>query len=135
MNSSSWRERMHSDLVVAGMAERTREAYLRAVKMLSRFYNNADPTTLSEDQVKDYMLWMRHERRAAPGRAAPGTLKIMIGGLRFFYRRTCGLDWKTASQEQPGHKSHATDSVFPPDFCITAQQQKSEHRWGLLEQS
>ena len=32
---------------------------------------------------------MRHE-----GRAAPGTLKIMIGGLRFFYRRTCGIDWK-----------------------------------------
>ena len=67
--------------------------------------------------------------------ATPGTLKIMIGGLRFFYRRTCGLDWKTASQEQPGHKSHATDSVFPPDFCITAQQQKSEHRSGMLEQS
>ena len=84
-----WRERMHSDMVVAGLAERTREAYLRAVRMLSQYYNGADPAQLTEQQVKDYLLWMRHEKRAAPG-----TLKITIGGLRFFYRQTCGLDWK-----------------------------------------
>ena len=60
MNSSNWRERMVSDLVVAGMADRTREAYLRAVRLLSRFFNESDPSTLTEDQVKDYMLWMRH---------------------------------------------------------------------------
>ena len=89
MNVSSWRERMLSDLIVAGLAERTQEAYLRAVRLLSRFYNNIDPATLTEQQVKDYLLWMRHEKRAAPG-----TLKIAIGGLRFFYRQTCGLDWK-----------------------------------------
>ena len=43
MNSSNWRERMVSDLVVAGMADRTREAYVRAVRLLSRFYNDSDP--------------------------------------------------------------------------------------------
>lgn len=89
MAVSNWRERMVSDLVVAGMADRTQEAYLRAISLLSKFYHGADPAQLSEEQVKDYLLWLRHERRAAPG-----TLKIAIGGLRFFYRRTCGLDWK-----------------------------------------
>ncbi|MCA9195812.1 MAG: phage integrase N-terminal SAM-like domain-containing protein, partial [Planctomycetales bacterium] len=67
MTSSNWREKMQADLVVAGMAERTQEAYLRAVSMLSKFFHNADPAMLTEEQVKDYMLWMRHERRAAPG--------------------------------------------------------------------
>ncbi len=80
---------MLGDLIVAGMAQRTQEAYLRAVRQLSDFYNGTDPAQLSEQQVKDYMLWMRHERRAAPG-----TLKIMIGGLRFFYRHTCEFNWK-----------------------------------------
>ena len=89
MTSSNWREKMQADLVVAGMAERTQEAYLRAVSMLSKFFHNADPAMLTEEQVKDYMLWMRHERRAAPG-----TLKIMIGGLRFYYRQTCGFEWR-----------------------------------------
>lgn len=89
MNASLWRERMLSDLVVAGMADRTQVAYLRAVRMLSNFYSEDDPTHLTELQVKDYLLWLRHEKRAAPG-----TLKIAIGGLRFFYRQTCGVDWK-----------------------------------------
>lgn len=89
MNTQSWHERMHSDLVVAGLAERTQEAYLRAVRQLSQYYSGTDPGRLSEQQVKDYLLWMRHEKRAAPG-----TLKITIGGLRFFYRQTCGLNWK-----------------------------------------
>ena len=48
-----WRDRMHDDLVVAGMAERTCVAYLRSVRLLSKHYNNADPSQLSEDQVKD----------------------------------------------------------------------------------
>ena len=60
MNSSNRRERMVSDLVVAGMADRTREAYLRAVRLLSRFCNDSDPSTLTEEQVKDYMLWIHH---------------------------------------------------------------------------
>lgn len=89
MSSLLWRERMLADMVVAGLAERTQEAYLRAVRLLSQFHSHADPTQLTEEQVKGYLLWMRHEKRAAPG-----TLKIAIGGLRFFYRQTCGVDWK-----------------------------------------
>ena len=79
MNSQSWYDRMHADLVVAGMAERTQEAYLRAVRQLRDYYSGTDPDQLSEQKVKDYLLWLRHEKRAAPG-----TLKIAIGGLRFF---------------------------------------------------
>ncbi len=54
------------------MADRAREACLRAVRLLSRFYYYSDPSTLTEEQVKDYMLWTRHPRRAASR-----TLEIM----------------------------------------------------------
>ena len=59
MNSQSWHERMHSDLIVAGMAERTQEAYLRAVRQLRDYYSGTDPDQLSEQQLKDYLLWLR----------------------------------------------------------------------------
>ena len=88
MNDNSWHDSMLAVLVVAGLAERTQEAYLRAVRQLSRFYDGRCPTQITEQQVKDYLLWMRAEKRAAPG-----TLKIAIGGLRFFYRQTCARDW------------------------------------------
>lgn len=86
---NNWHQRMQADLVVAGLADRTQEAYLRAVRQLGEYYNGTQPEDLTEQQVKDYLLWMRTEKRAAPG-----TLKIAIGGLRFFYRQTCDLNWK-----------------------------------------
>ena len=88
MNDRTWHEEMLADLVVAGLAERTQEAYLRAVRQLSRFYDDRCPTQITEQQVKDYLLWMRAEKRAAPG-----TLKIAIGGLRFFFRQTSPREW------------------------------------------
>ena len=89
MNDLLWHATMQADLVVAGMSERTQEAYLRAVRQLSQYYSGTLPAELSEQQVKDYLLWLRTEKRAAPG-----TLRIAIGGLRFFYRQTCQRDWK-----------------------------------------
>ena len=43
----------------------------------------------SADDVRDYLVWLRGEKRAAPG-----TLKIAINGLRFYYRHTCPRDWQ-----------------------------------------
>ena len=88
MNEPTWHQQMLADLVVAGMAERTQEAYLRAVRQLQAYYNGTDPTEICEQQVKDYLLWMRAEKRAAPG-----TLRIAIGGLRFYYRQTFPTGW------------------------------------------
>lgn len=88
MSDRTWQEDMLADLVVAGLAERTQEAYLRAVRQLSRFYDGRCPTRITQQQVKEYLLWMRVEKRAAAG-----TLKIAIGGLRFFYRQTCPRTW------------------------------------------
>ena len=48
---------MLRDLVVAGMAQRTHEAYLRAVRQLVGFHNGCSPEELSEPQVKEYLLW------------------------------------------------------------------------------
>ena len=88
VRAGDWHERMLGDLLVAGMAERTQEAYLRAVRQLVKFHDGALPEELSEPQVKAYLLWLRGEKRAAAG-----TLRIAIGGLRFFYRQTCPRDW------------------------------------------
>ncbi len=88
MMNATWHTEMLGDLVVAGLSERTREAYLRAVRQLAVFYNGRSPATLDEQQVREYLLWMRTEKRAAPG-----TLRIAIGGLRFFFRHTCRREW------------------------------------------
>ena len=67
MQNESWDVRMDGDMVIAGLSERTREAYLRAARQLAQFHQMADPGTLEEQHVKDYLLWLRTEKRAAPG--------------------------------------------------------------------
>ena len=73
MQNESWDVRMDGDMVIAGLSERTREAYLRAARQLAQFHQMADPGTLEEQHVKDYLLWLRTEKRAAPG-----TLRIAL---------------------------------------------------------
>jgi integrase/recombinase XerD len=90
MKNESWDVRMDGDMVIAGLSERTREAYLRAARQLAKFHQRADPGTLEEQHIKDYLLWLRTEKRAAPG-----TLRIAFNGIRFFYRHSCPRDWIT----------------------------------------
>ena len=53
MNShQQWHKRMKADLVVAGMAERTQEAYRRAVRQLGRFHTGRSPEEFSRCEVR-----------------------------------------------------------------------------------
>ena len=80
MQNESWDVRMDGDMVIAGLSERTREAYLRAARQLAKFHRRADPGTLAErERCKGgrcyWRFWLvrsrgwrrlvRRERRAA----------------------------------------------------------------------
>ncbi len=85
----TWAQRMSGDMRIAGLSERTEAAYLRAVRQLAKFYQGRSPEDLSEADVREYLVWLRGEQRAAPG-----TLKVAINGLRFYYRHTCPRAWQ-----------------------------------------
>jgi hypothetical protein len=82
--------RMDGDMVIAGLSERTREAYRRAVRQLAMFHRRADPGTLEEQHVNVYLLWLRTEKRAASG-----TLRGDV---------TCITQLTNARDEHPAHK-------------------------------
>jgi len=83
------RRKFLQDLQFAGLAERTCEAYVRAVRQLADHYGQS-PDTLSEAQVRDYLSYVKNERRFARG-----SLTIVYSALKFFFRRTVARDWKT----------------------------------------
>ena len=76
------RERMQHDLVVRGMALRTQEAYLAAVKGLAQHYHQR-PDILSVQQVEGYIRHLIEQRHLAPN-----SVRIAVCGLRFFYTVT-----------------------------------------------
>lgn len=83
------RQRMHEDLQLRGLAERTRKSYLRAVRQLADHFHKA-PDQLTESQVREYLLYLKNEKRFAPG-----SMKIAVGGIRFFYTHTSPRNWET----------------------------------------
>lgn len=76
------RKQMDGDLVVRGMAVRTREAYLGAVAGLAKYYGRR-PDRVSEAEVQNYLLHLIEERKLAWS-----SCNIVTQGLKFFYRVT-----------------------------------------------
>jgi site-specific recombinase XerD len=78
------RDRMHHDMVVRGLAERTRESYLAAVVGLAKFYRRS-PDRLTQREVEAYLVHLTEARGLAWN-----TRSLITNGLRFFYHTTLG---------------------------------------------
>jgi integrase/recombinase XerD len=76
------RKQMDGDLVVRGMAVRTREAYLGAVAGLAKYYGRR-PDRINEQEVQKYLLHLIEERKLAWA-----SCNVVAQGLKFFYRVT-----------------------------------------------
>jgi integrase/recombinase XerD len=94
------RTRMDNDLLVRGMAERTRETYLAAVARLARHYRRA-PDQLSPEEVQAYLVHMLRDEKLAWS-----TCSIAVHAFRFLYHTTLGRP--AASFTIPGPKRRQT---------------------------
>jgi integrase/recombinase XerD len=83
------RQKMSDDMQLRGFAVRTQEAYLRAVRQLAKHYHK--PThQINEEELRQYFLFLKNEKHAAHN-----TCTIALCGIKFFFERTLGRDWKT----------------------------------------
>jgi integrase/recombinase XerD len=87
--TSSLRRRMTQDLQLAGLSDRTQDAYLRAVRQLADHFRTP-PDRLTEPQLRDYFLHLKNDRHFASA-----SLGIAYSGIKFFYSHTCPRDWPT----------------------------------------
>ena len=76
------RKQMDDDMVVRGMAERTRETYLSAVAAMAKFYRRS-PDEVSEVEVQRYLLHLIQERKLAWS-----SCNIAVNALKFCYHVT-----------------------------------------------
>jgi integrase/recombinase XerD len=83
------RQRMIEDMQLHGFAERTQEAYLLAVRQLAKHYRKS-PDQIEEEELRQYFLFLKNERHASRS-----TCTLALCGIKFFYERTLGREWKT----------------------------------------
>lgn len=88
------RQRMVNDMILRGMAEKTRTVYTQAVAGLAKFYGRS-PDQITHDEVQAYLLHLIQERKLAWS-----TCNIAVHGLRFLFHITLGHD--TVAFQIPG---------------------------------
>ncbi|NOZ51188.1 MAG: site-specific integrase, partial [Chloroflexi bacterium] len=86
-SGTALRQRMVEDLQLRGLAAKTQEAYVRAVRQLAEYYGKA-PDRISEEELRQYFLHLKNEKRASRSACT-----IALSGIKFFYKQTLGRDW------------------------------------------
>jgi site-specific recombinase XerD len=84
---TGWYEQMTKILQLNGKGERTQEAYLRALRMLTQFYGKA-PDTVTEEELQEYFL-----HRKNVNRWSSKTMRICYCGIRFYYEKVLARNW------------------------------------------
>jgi integrase/recombinase XerD len=83
------RVKMMEDMQLHGFAERTQEAYLLAVQQLAKHYRKS-PDQIEEEELRQYFLFLKNEKHAARA-----SCTLALCGIKFFYERTLGREWRT----------------------------------------
>jgi integrase/recombinase XerD len=85
-------EQMLQDMQLAGLQERTHEAYLRAVRKFAQ-WSSKSPDLATENDLRRYLLFIKNDQQWEAN-----SLKVAYSGLKFFYCHTCPREWPTLSK-------------------------------------
>jgi hypothetical protein len=89
------RRRIVQDMELHGLSASTRESYVSAVKGLARYYG-CSPDRMSEQQLREYFLYLINDRRVAAS-----TLTVYLCGIKFFYESTLKRQWHVLELVRP----------------------------------
>ena len=81
------RTRMIEDLQLHGFAEKTQEAYLRAVRQLAA-YCKKSPDQITEEELREYFLYLIKEKGVSQS-----SIRVALSGIKFFYLNTLRKEW------------------------------------------
>ena len=89
------RQRMIEDMQLRGLAPRTQTSYLQAVQQLASHYGKP-PDQLSEEELRQYFLYLRNEKRAARN-----TCTVALCAFKCLYEHTLQRSWPILAFVRP----------------------------------
>ncbi len=89
------RQRMVDDMKLRDLAPTTREAYVRAVASLAKYYGRS-PDLLKEEDLRQYFLYLIDERKLSSS-----TVRQHLCGVKLLFEVTLGRRWGVFDLTQP----------------------------------
>lgn len=86
---------MMEDLQLRGYSPRTQESYIHSVRQLAAHFHRS-PDLITEDDLRAYFLHLTNVKHFAPA-----SFTIALCGIKFFFVRTLGRDWKLLDLLRP----------------------------------
>ena len=77
-----------ADLQLAGYSPRTVETYSYHVKKFLEYFDK-DPKRISEDELKQYFLFLKYKKKLSPSANAQA-----ISAIKFLFTKTLEMDFK-----------------------------------------
>jgi integrase/recombinase XerD len=102
------RQRMIEDMQLRGLARRTQASYVGAVQQLAQHYGKS-PQLLTEEELRQYFLYLRNEKRAARS-----TCTVALCAIKFLFEQTLKRDWPILDFVRPP-QAHPLPVVLSPD--------------------
>jgi integrase/recombinase XerD len=89
------RRRMREDLQLRGLAPKTPQCYVAAVRQLAQHSRRA-PDQISEEELRQYFLFLLNEKKVAES-----TFRIHFYGIKFLYETTLQRPWPVLTLVRP----------------------------------
>jgi integrase len=89
------RLRMIETMQLRGLAPRTQESYLSAVRQLALHYGKS-PDLITEDELRQYFLFLIVDRQLAPN-----STNVALNAVKFFYTYTLRRPWPLRDLVRP----------------------------------
>jgi site-specific recombinase XerD len=86
---------MLADMQLRGLAPKTQDAYLRAVRQLAEYYGKP-PDQVTEEELRDYFLFLKNEKKASRSACT-----VALCGIKFFFEHTLQRQWATFDLVRP----------------------------------
>jgi len=80
---------MLEDMELRGLSEKTKVAYVHAVKQLAEHYGKS-PDLISDEELRQYFVHLTKVKQFAPG-----SVRVALYGIKFFFKHTLRREWPT----------------------------------------
>jgi integrase/recombinase XerD len=87
ITSKNWYEHMSEDMVLKDFRSTTRESYESAIRLFLE-WAKVEPLALSEDMVRNYVLYLRENKKLSAS-----SVNVATCALRFFFTYTVPREW------------------------------------------
>ena len=89
------RQRMIEDMQLRGLAERTQEVYVIAVRQLAKHYGKS-PDLITEEELRQYFLYLKNEKQYTHS-----SMTVNLCAIKFFYQHTLQREWTMLGVVRP----------------------------------